>query len=325
MTENALRQKVANTINAWVGATKGSEKHLDILKVYNSHKPLAVGYLVKPTDDYCATTASAAYIRAGIAEYTGTECGVERWVKLAAKMGIWVEDDAHVPKIGDACVYDWQDNGTGDCTGAADHVGIVTAVYDNLFIVTEGNMGGGKVGTRKMSINGRYIRGFICPDFAEIAKKMPGEYAEAPTDADTKYTVKSGDTLLGIAARYGTTATELAKINGITNPNMLKIGQVLYLTPATAAVWKLADLGVINSPDYWAQAAASGKMKYLDQLLINAAGKITGAGTRSATPEAGVSALVAAGVINSPDYWLANYKKLPNLPALLCALGGAKK
>ena len=44
MTENQLRQKVADIINAWVGATKGSAKHLEILEIYNGHKPLARGY-----------------------------------------------------------------------------------------------------------------------------------------------------------------------------------------------------------------------------------------------------------------------------------------
>ena len=79
MTEDQLRQKVADTINAWVGATKGSAKHLDILEVYNNYRPLARGYKVQVKDAYCATTVSAAYIRAGIAAYTGTECGVEKY------------------------------------------------------------------------------------------------------------------------------------------------------------------------------------------------------------------------------------------------------
>ncbi len=39
----------------------------------------------------------------------------------------------------------------------------------------------------------------------------------------------------------------------------------------------------------------------------------------------GVAALVAAGVINTPDYWLANYDTFPSLDLLLCALGGAVK
>lgn len=33
-------------------------------------------------------------------------------------------------------------------------------------------MSGGVVGTRKMKVNARYIRGFICPDFAEIAAAL---------------------------------------------------------------------------------------------------------------------------------------------------------
>lgn len=39
------------------------------------------------------------------------------------------------------------------------------------------------------------------------------------------YTVKSGDTLSGIAAKYGTTYQQLAKINGISNPNKIYAGQ----------------------------------------------------------------------------------------------------
>lgn len=326
MTENQLRQKVADTINAWVGATKGSAKHLDILEVYNNFRPLARGYPMKASDAYCAATVSAAYIRAGIAPYTGTECGVEKYTIVAKKLGIWVENDAHTPKIGDACVYDWDDNGKGDCTGAGDHIGIVTGVSAGSFVVTEGNMSGGKVGKRTMAINGRYIRGFICPDFAAIAKKLGGTSTGASSAAQgTAHTVVAGDTLGKIAARYGTTVDALAAINGIKDKNLIHVGQVIYLTEAAAAVAKLAKLGVINSPDYWNTAAASGKVKYLDRLLIQAAEKITKAGTRTATPEEGVAAMVAAGVVNTPDYWLANYSTFPSLDALLCALGGAVK
>ena len=72
-----------------VGATKGSAKHLEILEIYNSHKPLARGYKMQVKDAYCAATVSAAYIKAGIAEYTGTECGVEKFVQIAKGKGIW--------------------------------------------------------------------------------------------------------------------------------------------------------------------------------------------------------------------------------------------
>ena len=39
------------------------------------------------------------------------------------------------------------------------------------------------------------------------------------------YTVKSGDTLSGIASKYGTTYQHLAQINGIANPNKIYVGQ----------------------------------------------------------------------------------------------------
>lgn len=92
---------------------------------------------------------------------------------------------------------------------------------------------------------------------------------------------------------------------------------------ADAAIDKLAGLGVINSPDYWKNAVAAGTVQYLDLLFIGAAEYIKKAGTRCATPQAGVDALAKAGVINSPDYWLQNYGKLQSLGTLLCALGGS--
>ena len=162
-------------MRGWIGATKGSPKHREILDIYNGHRPLARNYQVQTRDAYCATTVSAAWIKAGIAEYTGTECSVQKLVEIAQRKGIWIENDAYMPKVGDACVYDWQDNGVGDDRGSGDHIGIVTAVLSGSFIVTEGNMAGGRVGTRTVKRNGRYIRGFIAPDYGEIARKMGGE------------------------------------------------------------------------------------------------------------------------------------------------------
>ena len=43
------------------------------------------------------------------------------------------------------------------------------------------------------------------------------------------YTVKSGDTLSGIAAKYGTTYQHLAAVNDIANPNKIYVGQVLRI------------------------------------------------------------------------------------------------
>jgi LysM repeat protein len=56
-----------------------------------------------------------------------------------------------------------------------------------------------------------------------------------PTGTNTagSYTVVAGDTLSKIAARYGTTWQALAALNGLTNPNLLEVGQVLRITGTT--------------------------------------------------------------------------------------------
>jgi lysozyme len=46
------------------------------------------------------------------------------------------------------------------------------------------------------------------------------------------YTVKCGDTLGNIAWYYGTTATALANLNGISNPNLIYPGQTICVKPA---------------------------------------------------------------------------------------------
>ena len=56
-----------------------------------------------------------------------------------------------------------------------------------------------------------------------------GGGSAAPASTGTTYTVKSGDTLSGIAARYGTTYQALAAKNGLSNPNLIYPGQVLHI------------------------------------------------------------------------------------------------
>lgn len=52
----------------------------------------------------------------------------------------------------------------------------------------------------------------------EVNRKLGATFA-------VYYTVKSGDTLSGIAQKYGTTYTKLAQMNGISNPNKINAGQ----------------------------------------------------------------------------------------------------
>jgi murein DD-endopeptidase MepM/ murein hydrolase activator NlpD len=52
----------------------------------------------------------------------------------------------------------------------------------------------------------------------------------AGSSSGSYYTVRNGDTLGAIAARYGTTVSRLAALNGIRNPNMIYAGQRIKVT-----------------------------------------------------------------------------------------------
>lgn len=51
-----------------------------------------------------------------------------------------------------------------------------------------------------------------------------------PTNTQVVYTIKSGDTLSEIAKKYGTTADTVARTNGISNPNLIRVGQKLTIS-----------------------------------------------------------------------------------------------
>lgn len=61
------------------------------------------------------------------------------------------------------------------------------------------------------------------------AAKVQAKVNERMKPPARTYTVRPGDTLSGIAARYGTTYIELARKNGIANPNIIYPGQTIRI------------------------------------------------------------------------------------------------
>ncbi len=69
--------------------------------------------------------------------------------------------------------------------------------------------------------------------FRELLDFLSREGSEAVSEAEEgglTYQVEPGDTLTAIANRYGTTVENLAGINGIKNPNFIKVGQSLKVS-----------------------------------------------------------------------------------------------
>lgn len=184
-TAAAIRARVVKRAQSYLGCKESDGSHRKIIDLYNSHKPLAVGYAVTYTDAWCDTFVSAVAIAEGLTDIIPTECGCERHIALFKKIGRWVEDDAYVPSPGDIIFYDWQDSGSGDNIGHSDHVGYVVSVSRNTITVIEGNKSDA-VGYREIAVNGRYIRGYAVPDYESKATASAPTSAPAAVDDNEK-------------------------------------------------------------------------------------------------------------------------------------------
>ena len=171
---------VIKQAQSWLGYKESNGTHKVIIDVYNAHKPLARSYKVKYTDEWCATFVSAVAIKLGYTDIIPTECSCQKMIALFKNIGCWIENENRKPNVGDIIFYDWQDNGKGDDTGWADHVGIVEKVSGNSITVIEGNYKN-SVKRRNISVNAKNIRGYAVP-------KYDAEYTAPTVQYFPKYT-----------------------------------------------------------------------------------------------------------------------------------------
>ena len=149
--------------HSWLGWSESNGRHRQIIDIYNSHKPLAQGYKVKYSDQWCDVTVSAAAIKAGMVDLIGTECGVERHVQIFKEKGIWIEDGNIVPEPGYIIVFNW-DKSSQPNDGFADHIGVVDQVKAGIIICIEGNRNDA-VSYRSIPIGWGKIRGYAAPRY----------------------------------------------------------------------------------------------------------------------------------------------------------------
>lgn len=188
MTEAQARNKIISVGKSYIGSVQYSKNHVELVSIFNSVKP--DGYTLQKSDPWCAGGLSAftiqAFGKAVAKKYFPLSASCPMMISKAKKLGIWIESDKHVPKKAEWILYDWGDR-TGsksDNTGSPDHVGLVVSVDNETIKVLECNFSTQRnVHYREIRVNGMYIRGYISPDYAAVAKALT---KNDPTPAQKK-------------------------------------------------------------------------------------------------------------------------------------------
>ena len=104
----------------------------------------------------------------------------------------------------------WQTTSSGRVNGYNGNLDLNEAYKDYPNIIKENGLNG-------------YSKG------AQTGTQTGSQTTNTSNTSETVYTVVSGDTLSGIASKYGTTYQKLAEYNGISNPNLIYPGQKIKI------------------------------------------------------------------------------------------------
>lgn len=162
--EAEKRLSLIQSAESWVGCSEADGTHEPIIDLYNSQEVLPMDYEVLYADSWCATFVTAAAMKAGLTDIIPPECGCQRQISLFQELGRWQEQDTYIPLPGDIIYYAWDEEPFGDCTGWADHVGIVVGTCWPFVKVIEGNKDD-RVDYRIVSIWNPTIRGYGLPQY----------------------------------------------------------------------------------------------------------------------------------------------------------------
>lgn len=210
------RKVIVNIAKNYIGYKESNGTHKKIIDIYNEQKSLPRGYKVKYNDSWCATFVSVVSILAGYTKIIPTECSCQKMIEKFKSIGCWRENENYTPKAGDIIFYDWEDKGSGDCTGWSDHVGVVEKVSGSNITVIEGNYNNA-VARRKIKVNARYIRGYGLPKYNDENKlpSLKGYKGFSIVDALKSFGYDSSFTyratlwaLIGKTSKYKGTSTQ---------------------------------------------------------------------------------------------------------------------
>ncbi|MBX3063271.1 MAG: LysM peptidoglycan-binding domain-containing protein [Anaerolineae bacterium] len=95
-------------------------------------------------------------------------------------------------------------------------------------------------------------------------QEEPAQQAVASTSSEgSYYTVQRGDTLKSIAAKFNVTWQQIVQANSLANPNVIYVGQKLYIPGASAA--QTGDTGTSSSTTTNTTTASAGQRTHVVQ------------------------------------------------------------
>ncbi len=160
----------------------------------------------------------------------------------------------------------------------------------------------------------------VTPDVVERQAAPVVEAAPAPLagNVNTTYTVQPGETLQGIATRFGTDWQTLAQMNNLPNANAIESGQQLVI-PALNEQGGAVDMGIVSQVFYVPQPTITqGKQIIIDLsesriyafedgvLVHTVLGSLGRAETPTVTGNYQVYRRVRAQTMSGPGYSLPN-------------------
>lgn len=231
MTRNEAISKLLTWANAQIGTTESG----DNWNKYAQNMAAAYGWNVQ-NQPWCDVFVDAGFV----------ECfGIENAAKMTyqpiggfsaacrysaayfAAQGALVQ----TPEPGDQIFF-------RDSDGVINHTGIVVSANGGIVRTIEGNSGDA-VRSNAYGIGTPTIAGYGRPNWSVVAGEDINVPATDVTDNNVgdisnaavlaTYTVQPGDTLYGIAAKTGVPFDEIVRINKITNPNIIHVGEVFKL------------------------------------------------------------------------------------------------
>lgn len=144
------------------------------------------------------------------------------------------------------------------------------------------------------SCPGDYLYGKM----SDIAAKVNANLGVTTTvSSDTVYTVVAGDTLSGIAAKYGTTYQKLAEYNNIANPNVITVGQKIKI-PSTKTTTTASTTTSTSSNKTTTTTATSSLKAGAKLTLKNVALYASSSATSKAATKTGTYYLWSTEVVN---------------------------